>query len=243
MKLIIIRHADPDYAHDSLTEVGFAEAEALSERIKKMNISAFYVSPLGRARATAKPILEKMGKSAEILDWLQEFPIRVNGKPEAPSSACCWDWIPSAWTQNPDFFDKDRWYCEKIFQDAGVRDAYTAVCDSLDALLEKHGYRREGNCYRALSANEDTVVLICHFGIQCILLSHLLNISPMLLWHGFCAAPSSVTTLVTEERREGVAYFRMGQFGDISHLYAKGAEPSFAARFREAYYREDQRRD
>lgn len=53
------------------------------------------------------------------------------------------------------------------------------------------------------------------------MLGHLLGISPVVLWHGLCAAPSSVTTLTTEERRDG-AYFRMSSFGDISHLYAGG---------------------
>jgi probable phosphoglycerate mutase len=58
-----------------------------------------------------------------------------------------------------------------------------------------------------------------------------------------CAAPSSVTTVVTEERRKGVASFRMSSFGDISHLYAGGEEPAFAARFCECYDNEDERHD
>ena len=53
MRLLIIRHGDPDYEQDSLTPKGWCEAELLSERISKMNIKDFYVSPLGRAKATA----------------------------------------------------------------------------------------------------------------------------------------------------------------------------------------------
>ena len=64
----------------------------------------------------------------------------------------------------------------------------------------------------------------------------------MILWHGACALPTSVTTLYTEERREGVAYFRMSSFGDLSHLYAGGQEPSFAARFCETFH-SDERHD
>ena len=113
----------------------------------------------------------------------------------------------------------------------------------LDRLLSQHGYERNGLFYRAVAPNEDTIVLFCHFGVECVLLSHLLNISPMQLWHGTCAAPSSVTVLYTEERRSGVASFRMSRFGDVSHLYAGGREPSFAARFCEVYTRFDQRHD
>jgi probable phosphoglycerate mutase len=89
--------------------------------------------------------------------------------------------------------------------------------------------------------NEDTIVLVCHFGLESVLLSHLLQVSPMVLWHGTCAAPSSVTTLVTEERQEGIASFRMSAFGDVSHLYADGQEPAFAARFCETYANTEQR--
>ena len=92
-------------------------------------------------------------------------------------------------------------------------------------------------------ANEDTVVLVCHFGLECVLLSHLLGVSPMVLWHGFCASPSSVTTICTEERRRGVASFRISAFGDVSHLWAADRTPSFAARFCETYDRFDQRHD
>ena len=53
MRLLIIRHGDPDYENDTLTEKGWREARLLAERLCKMNIKDFYVSPLGRAQATA----------------------------------------------------------------------------------------------------------------------------------------------------------------------------------------------
>lgn len=70
---------------------------------------------------------------------------------------------------------------------------------------------------------------------MCVMLSHILGISPLSLWHGFCAAPSSVTTLYTEEREEGEVFFRCQSFGDTAHLYVAGEEPAFAARFCETY--------
>ncbi|MFR5295066.1 MAG: hypothetical protein ACLTF6_09935 [Clostridium sp.] len=112
-----------------------------------------------------------------------------------------------------------------------------------DRLLAFHGYEREGLYYRAVRPNRDTIVLFCHFGVECVLLSHLLHVSPMPLWHGLCAAPSSVTTIYTEERRQGIASFRANAFGDISHLYAAGEEPSFAARFCETWDNENERHD
>ncbi len=54
MKLMIVRHGDPDYSIDSLTETGWQEAELLSLRLAALDVKAFCCSPLGRARDTAK---------------------------------------------------------------------------------------------------------------------------------------------------------------------------------------------
>ena len=234
MKLVIIRHGDPFYEIDSLTETGWEEAKLLAERIPKLDVKAFYVSPLGRAQDTALHTLRKMGAKAEVLPWLQEFSPRII-HPWATRQSCIWDWQPEDWTQEPIFYDPDNWYKVPIFEEAGVEKEYKWVIQSFDELLAKHGYVRDGKIYKAENPNDDTIVLFCHFGLECLLLSHLLNISPMVLWHGTCAAPSSVTTIYTEERREGIASFRMTAFGDVSHLYVAGREPSFAGRFCELF--------
>ena len=81
MRLLFIRHGEPDYEHDSLTEKGDREAKLLAEMMAKENIDDIYVSPLGRAQRTASFTLEKLGKEAVTCEWLQEFPriLDVNG--------------------------------------------------------------------------------------------------------------------------------------------------------------------
>lgn len=242
MKLLIVRHGDPDYSIDSLTPTGWKEAALLAGRMEKLDVKAFYVSPLGRAQDTASLTLKKMGRTAQTLPWLKEFGPTVV-KPGHDQPDCLWDWLPAVWTQNPNFYDPETWAQEPFFVENGVPEGLTWVKEGFDALLASHGYRREGKIYRAERANEDTIVLFCHFGLECVLLGYLLNISPMVLWHGLCAAPTSVTTVVTEERRKGIASFRVTAFGDISHLYEAEQEPAFAARFCETYDTPGQRRD
>ena len=242
MKLLIVRHADPDYSIDSLTPTGWKEAELLSERLKKLDIKDFYTSPLGRAKDTASLTLNKIQREATTLPWLREFHCSI-ARPDQPVPKIPWDWLPADWTRVPEYFDKDAWCTTDIMKNGNVDKEYLWVTSELDKLLANHGYVRENHYYRAKKANNDTIVFFCHFGLECVLLSHLLNVSPMILWHGMCAAPSSVTTLVTEERRQGIAYFRMSSFGDISHLYTAGEEPSFAARFCETYDNMNERHD
>lgn len=107
-----------------------------------------------------------------------------------------------------------------------MKEEYDWVTQNFDKVLAEHGYVREGHYYRAEKANEDTLVFFCHFGVSCVLISYLLSISPLVMLQNFCAAPSSVSTIVTEERRKGIASFRMSSFGDISHLYAHQEPPS-----------------
>ena len=240
MKVLIIRHGDPDYTVDSLTERGWREAGLLAERIAALDVKAFYVSPLGRARATASITLKKMNREAEILPWLREFQALVPD-PATGEMDCPWDFCPADWTPVDSYYDKDLWHTVPRMQSGNVLDEARWVYRGLDALLEKHGYRREGELYKAVAPNNDLVVLFCHFGVECVMLGHLLGISPVVLWHGTCAAPTSVTVLASEERQKGNACFRMNAFGDTSHLYAAGEKPSFSARFCETYENRDER--
>lgn len=240
MKLIIVRHGDPDYENDKLTERGWIEAKALSERMKNVKADECYVSPLGRARETAECCLPKMNMQAEELQWLREFAPVVE-RPEKKGVA--WDWLPQDWMAMPYAFDPDRWTEQPKLQEAGVGKEIDWIYSEFESFLEKHGYRKEGKLFIAEKPNNDTIVFFCHFGLECVLLSYLLNLPLFVLWHASIAAPTSVTTVVTEERREGIAQFRMTAFGDTSHLYVAGIEPSFHGRFRECYTNEEERKD
>ena len=70
MKLMFVRHAEPDYKHDSLTLKGHREAQLLSLRLAKLDVRDFYASPLGRAQETARYTLERTHRTAETLPWL-----------------------------------------------------------------------------------------------------------------------------------------------------------------------------
>ncbi|MBQ7535688.1 MAG: histidine phosphatase family protein [Stomatobaculum sp.] len=240
MKILIIRHADPDYEIDGLTEAGKKEARLLAEwfakqaREKDFRIDAAYQSPLGRARKTASYVLDALGITSETLPWLREFNAKVP-RPDADHPTIAWDWLPQDLDPEDDFFCEKTWMNPKPMAESDVREKYDAVCEGIDALLLKHGYKKEGHLYRALQPNHDCIALFCHFGVAAVILSHMLNSSPIPLWHGFCMLPSSITTIYTEERREGIAAFRVTEFGALPHLQLAGEEPSFSARFCECY--------
>lgn len=231
MKLIIIRHGDPNYAIDSLTKKGKREAFLLSERLKKINPDYVYCSPLGRAKKTAKIGTRLIGKKITVLEWLREFEGRIGS---GAIKDICWDRLPSDWTETDELYTTE-WFNTEKYKDGNTQSEYKKVCEGIDELLKKHGYEHRKRLFAVNKPNHDTIVLFCHFGVECVILSHLLSVSPMPLWHNFAALPTSVTTLVTEEREKGTAIFRILGFGDISHLYKGNEEPSFACRFCECY--------
>ncbi len=83
MRLLFIRHAEPDYATDSLTEKGRREAELLAKAAPSLRMDHCFVSPLGRAGITADYCMKEIGKTAQVMPWLEEFdaPLDLNRAP------------------------------------------------------------------------------------------------------------------------------------------------------------------
>ena len=259
MKLIFIRHGEPDYSIDSLTEKGWKEAELLSRRAAKWPVTQFYVSPLGRAQDTASCTLKAANRDAITLDWLREFsyPIvdPVTGRNSIP-----WDFTPEFWTTEPLMFTQEDWVHASFLEpNPKIASEYKNVCEKMDELLLSYGYKRDHKIYRTSgeerfiksTVNDDdtirknqpadaehpetTLVFFCHLGITCIILSHLLNIPFPLLAHGFFLPTTSLTVLSTEERWSNEAYFRVQVMGDTHHLLQNGEPISTAGSFAEPF--------
>ncbi len=233
MRIMIIRHAEPDYEHDSLTQKGFREAEYLSQRLMKEKIDFVYCSPLGRAQTTAKAYLEKSGKNAVTKEWLREF----EGMADFPELGYrqAWDFPSKYLAENDWVYDWKNWRNQSFLAGSGTLKEYDWVAGGLDEILNEHGYERCGNVYKVNDSNTKTICFFCHFGVGAVLLSHLLNTTPFVLSHGLTLLPSSVSTIMSEEREKGIAHFRATGLGDLSHLYANDEEPSFAGRFCEIF--------
>lgn len=235
MKILIIRHADPDYSIDSITEKGKVERALLTERLKKENITAIYCSVLGRARDTIQPAAEHFGITPEYCDWLREFDYAKIKVPYLDRDKNAWDILPELVNENPLLYHPDEWRNVDFIKKSNVPEMYDRVVKELDRVIAKHGYIKNGAYYRAEKPNHDTIVFTCHFGLGAVLISHLFNTSPYPFWQNSFLAPSSVTEFYTEERIEGIASFRCFAMGDVSHLYHGGEAASFSGRFCECF--------
>lgn len=240
MKILFIRHAEPDYEHDSLTEKGFREANLLAPYIKKHfpNIEHFYVSAFGRAERTFEPTKELFPDiKCETCDWLVEFQGKARRLDRENKIYNAWDFLLEEMERNPELYSSNNWESAPILNEKGatVKEEYDNVIANFDKVLEKNGYKRNGLFYDVINPSDKTIAFFCHFGIAAILMSHLMNCSPFSLLQNTVLLPSSLTLFVSEERVKGKAHFRANTIGSLAHLDLGNEEPSFAARFCELF--------
>lgn len=63
MKLLIVRHGDPDYDIDSLTEKGWKEVEYLSQKLSKLDVKLSMYPPW-KSEGYCGSDFEKDGKNS-----------------------------------------------------------------------------------------------------------------------------------------------------------------------------------
>lgn len=227
MKIIMIRHGDPDYRKDFLTEKGEREAACLAKWIKQFDpeVDAYYVSPLGRAKETCRVCLEPLGKEATVLPWIEEYTGRAF-HPRKGYVRHAWDFYPGDWTKDEKLFSADEWLDSPLYADPSCKKGYLAITEGFDGLLKEYGYERDGHVFRTNWGEdgpcEKTIVIFCHMIATLTVVAHLTGIAAPLLWHGFFSAPTGLTVIETEERDPGTAWFRVRAMGEVAHLLCEG---------------------
>ena len=235
MKILLIRHAEPDYSLDSLTPKGRREAELLSLRLLHYHIRDFYVSPLGRALDTAAYTLNRLSRQAQTLPWLREFSGSYPDPETGERRIVAWDVKPRIWSSFPGIADIRTWTDASVFDGGDLRRVWKETTDGVDRLLSRYGFRKDGPVWLSAENTPDTIALFCHFGISMAILGYLMDISPMILWEHTLCLPSSVTEIITEERIRGEVSFRLTKLGDLTHLESSGEKRSTAGLFPECY--------
>jgi probable phosphoglycerate mutase len=184
MELLLIRHAEPvrigpgegnGPADPHLTELGREQARRLAAWLEPEAIDHVVVSPLLRARETAAPLLEHLGRSPEIDDVLTEYDARAD------------HYIP---TEELRETRDDRWTAmvEGRWEEFGGDEpaAFRArVIPRIDAIAVAHPGER--------------VAVVCHGGVINVYLADVLGID-RLLW--FDPAYTSVSR--AKVSREGI---------------------------------------
>ena len=220
MRLYIIRHADPDYANKTITAAGHLEARALSERLEREGLDRIYVSPLGRALHTMQYTADRLGMKHTVQEWVQELG-GLSVQDGDGRRMAAWN-VPGEEVRMPPLPTGGDWHSTQPFDGPEFGAMFERLQADSDRFLAAHGYERQGGRYRVVSPNRERIAVFCHAGFGLTWLAHLLDLPVPLVWTGFFLPPSSVTTVLFDERSPNWATPRCLGVGDTSHLYAAG---------------------
>lgn len=222
MLLYIIRHGDPIYNPDTLTELGKKQADALAKRLAVHGLDRIFSSPNGRARETAQPTCDLFHIEPEIEPWTSENLTWAEYAAEFENSRYGWTFhVQNNILKSEENMKltADDWYTADCFKKIDGKTAYERMKRDSDAFLEKLGYRREGAVYRVVEPNEQRVAVFCHQGFGVTWLSHLLAIPPHIFWASFDLTHSSITVLQFQNNPDGLTAPLCLTLSDTSHLY------------------------
>lgn len=224
MLFFYVRHGQPIYDPDSLTQLGHRQAEALAKRMKESKPDKIFASSSTRAIMTAEPTAEVLAKDIEILDWCNE--------------AHAWEELTVEYAENKKtwaFYHKET---RELFLTPEVRklgmEWYTypglekyekgikRIQEETDKFLLELGYRHdhERNGYVPVRPNDDRIALFAHQGFGLAFLSCLLDIPYTQLSTHFDIGHSGMT--VIEFGKEDLVVPKVLQWSNDSHIFAAG---------------------
>lgn len=223
MLLYIVRHGRPDYTTDTLTELGWKQAEAVGKRMAASGIEHVFTSPMGRARQTAEPTCRLLGLTPKVEEWAHEIgDERLTPYPDGiPKSISV---LPNTVFRTPD--NLNRTY-DQAFQCTGIQEskmqsAIEYITKEGNDFLERLGYKEENGVYKILKPNEERVALFCHAAFSRAWLSVLLHIPLNIMWAGTDVTYTGVTVIEFKNYENGYTAPKCLCFSDMSHLYAEG---------------------
>ncbi len=227
MLLYIVRHGDPIYDPDSLTELGHLQAAALSKRLARYGLDEIYASPMIRAQQTAEPTAKILKKQVEILDWTSEILAWEDFSFISKSGSRRWI-FRSEYTEEMRSAEITglgyNWFEHPLFSKVNAKAGYQRLLKASDEFFASQGYIHDSeNCrYIEKEHNEKRVAVFCHEGFGVSWLGVLLDIPLPMAWSIFNKSHSTVTLVKIEPNEKGICAPQILTFSNDSHIYSEG---------------------
>ncbi len=222
-----VRHGDPIYAPDSLTELGEKQAKALAKRFSLYGLDEIYASTSIRAQKTAQPTCEILKKEMQLLDWTNEEYAFGDFTVEQEDGSRAWVFHRRAliekFNSNEVLTMGKEWYNHADLLPYGFEKGICRVDLETDAFFEQLGFKhdRTRGCYETLRPNLKRVALFAHQGFGLAFLSSVMDIPYPMFCSRFDIQHSGVTVIHFDETQKFV-YPKILQHSNDSHLYKEG---------------------
>ena len=218
MELVLIRHAQPEWVRDGLnvvdpplTDLGRRQAEALAATMVDEKFDEVLVSPMMRARQTAAPVLEALGRDEDVDGWLEEIrDPKWHGTPAERAA--------EAYKELRGRTAQDRW--EGLPGGESTREFIDRIRLGAQHFLAERGVRRIEHELPVWEVAEPgaRIALIAHAGTNSVTICHLLGLDPTPWeWDRFVLGHASISRLEAIPLGDGYT-FSLTKLSDVEHL-------------------------
>ncbi|MFK8022717.1 MAG: histidine phosphatase family protein [Ilumatobacter sp.] len=218
MEIVFVRHGQPEWTKDGLnvvnpplTELGHEQAAAMAAALAGEHFDEVFCSPLQRARQTAAPLFEALGRTETIAPWLEEI-----GDPD-------WHGTPASMAQAA--------YEELV---ARPVDERWSGLDGGESIAEFQARIRSGGAEfwaeRGMSRTDAAlpiweiaepgarIALVAHIGTNSVAIGHLLGLEPTPWeWDRFVLGHASISRVEALPVHDGHT-FSLAKLSDVEHL-------------------------
>ncbi len=220
MEIVLIRHGEPQWIRDGLnvvnpplTERGHEQAQRLADRLAGEQFDEVLVSPLVRARQTAAPLLEALGRPEAVDPWLEEIRDPVwHGTPAEKAA--------EAYAELRGRPAEERWH--GLDGGESIRDFVARIRAGASSFLADRGVVRsevELPVWRIAEPGA-RIALVAHAGTNSVTIGHLLGLQPTPWeWDRFVLGHTSVSRIEAMELEDGFT-FTLTKLSDLEHLPA-----------------------
>ena len=219
MDLVLLRHAQPEWARHGLSQVdpgltpkGREQAVLTAERLAAQHFDELLVSTANRSQQTAEPVRARHATTpTQDRAWLHE--IHMPG---------IWEGSPAREVERTfreaRHRSREEWW-EGMPGGESFRDFHARVTIGLRTELAEAGVTRDDETgLWEVPREAPRLLMVAHAGTNSVVLGHLLGLDPEPWeWERFSSNHASLTVL-RSTRIGGAHIFSLQSFSDVSHL-------------------------
>ncbi len=236
MLLYYVRHGDPIYDPDSLTELGHRQAEAVAKRLALHGIDEIYSSSSNRAILTSKPTCEILGKEATILDWCHEARAAEHFWINSGNGECGWVFAQPSYIEK--FASKEivdlgnNWYNHPDFSDKTFREGIEKTKKHAFEFLSNLGftYDEQKGMYKSSKQGNKRIALFAHQGMGLLLLS-IISLIPYPTFSTRFDMTHTGVTVIEFPECDGYVLPKILTLSNDSHIYREGLPTKYNNEF------------
>lgn len=218
MQIVLVRHGEPEWVRDDLnvdnpplTDRGHRQATEVARVLQGEVFDEVWVSPLVRARQTARPLLDDRRLDEPIQDWLEEIRNPLwHGTPRERADA--------AYAEERRRPAEQRW--EGLVGGEPVRDFVDRIHTNAGFFFAERGMRPSGQSLPVWEIDDPDrrILLVAHAGTNSVLICHLLGLpATPWEWERFVLGHASISRLSSYAIGDGHT-FGLTKLSDVEHL-------------------------